>query len=97
MANRKEESSSIIRAFNKITSPDTYSVPSQADILNAVAGSTYITTVDCSAFFYQWRVKKEHCHRLTVSSHHGQETFQVAVMDFHNSPAYVQHMSTVEP
>ena len=81
-----------IRALNKITSPDTYPVPSQADILNAIAGSKYITTVDCSAFFYQWRVKPEHRHRLTVSSHRGQETFKVAVMGFRNSPAYVQRM-----
>ena len=48
--------------------------------------------MDCSAFFYQWRVKKEHRDRLTVSSHHGQETFNVAVMGFKNSPAYVQRM-----
>lgn len=79
-----------IRTLNKITSPDTYPVPSQNDILNAIAGSGYITTVDCSSFFYQWRVKKEHHHRLTVSSHRGQETFNVAVMGFRNSPAYVQ-------
>ena len=81
-----------IRSLNKITSPDTYPVPLQADILNAIAESKYITTVDCSAFFYQWRVKKEHRHRLTVSSHRGQETFKVAVMGFRNSPAYVQRM-----
>lgn len=42
-----------IRALNKITSSDTYPVPSQTDILNAIAGSKYITTVDCNAFFYQ--------------------------------------------
>lgn len=81
-----------IRALNKITSPDTYPMPSQDDILNAIAGSNYITTVDCSAFFYQWRVKKEHHHRLTVAFHRGQETFKVAVMGFRNSPAYVQRM-----
>ena len=81
-----------IRALNKITSPDTYPVPSQADILNAIVGSKFITTVDCSSFFYQWRVRKEHRHRLTVASHRGQETFKVAVMGFRNSPAYVQRM-----
>lgn len=81
-----------IRALIKITMPDTYPFPSQSDILNAITGSRYITTVDCSAFFYQWRVKPEHRHRLTVSSHRGQETFKVAVMGFRNSPAYVQRM-----
>lgn len=71
-----------IQALNKITSPDTYPVPSQNDILNAIADAKYISTVDCSSFFYQWRVKREHRHRLTVSSHRGQETFKVTVMGF---------------
>ncbi len=81
-----------IRALNKITMPDAYPVPSQADILAAVQGAKYISTVDCSSFFYQWRVKRAHRHRLTVASHRGQETFKVAVMGYWNSPAYVQQM-----
>ena len=48
-----------IRALNKITMPDAYLVPSHADILAAVRGSTHISTVDCSSFFYQWRVKQK--------------------------------------
>ena len=79
-----------IRALNRITMPDAYPVPLQADILAAVSGAKFISTLDCSAFFYQWRVKPEHRDRLTVASHRGQETFNVAVMRFYNSPAYVQ-------
>ena len=81
-----------IRALNMITLPDAYPVPSQADILAAVSGSKYITTIDCCKFFYHWRIAKEHRHRLTVASHRGQETFNVAVMGYRNSPAYVQRM-----
>lgn len=81
-----------IRALNQITMPDAYPVPSQADILAAVQGTTYISTVDCASFFYQWRVKLQDRHKLTVSSHRGQETFQVAVMGYRNLPAYVQRM-----
>ncbi len=44
-----------IRALNKITMPDAYPVPSQADILAAIHGAKFITTVDCASFFYQWR------------------------------------------
>ncbi len=72
--------------------PDAYPVPSQTDILATIQGAQFISTVDCSSFFYQWRVKPEHRHRLTVSSHRGQETFNVAVMGYRNSPAYVQRM-----
>jgi len=89
---RKERVVVDIRALNKITMPDAYSVPSQADILTAVHGVNFIFTVDCSAFFYQWRVKRAHRHQLTVVLHWGQKTFKVAVMGYRNSSAYIQRM-----
>ncbi|KAI0992683.1 hypothetical protein K3495_g15502, partial [Podosphaera aphanis] len=79
-----------IRALNHILMPDAYPIPTQEEILTALAGSAYISTVDCASFFYQWKVKPEHQHRLTVSSHRGQETFACAVMGCRNSVAYVQ-------
>ena len=81
-----------IRALNKITVPNTYPAPLQSDILAAIHGSKFISTIDCSSFFHQWRVNPRHRHRLTVSSHRGQEVFNVAVMGYRNSPAYVQRM-----
>ena len=81
-----------IRALNKITMPDAYPVPSQAEILAEVRNSKFISTVDAASFFYQWWVKPTHRHRLTVSSHRGQESFKVPVMGYRNSPAYVQRM-----
>ena len=50
---------------------NTYSVSSQAEILAAVHSFNYISTVDCSSFFHQWRVKSEAHNKLTVSSHWG--------------------------
>ena len=79
-----------IRGLNKITLFDAYPMPSQADILANIRGATHISTVDCSAFFYQWGVKSDQKHRLTVLSHHGQEVFNVAIIGFKNSPAYIQ-------
>ena len=81
-----------IRALNKITVPDAYPVPSQAEILALIIHCSHISTIDAAAFFYQWWVKYHHRHRLTVSSHRGQETFNVPVMGYRNSPAYVQRM-----
>lgn len=78
-----------IRALNKITMPDAYPVPSQADILAAVRNAGFISTVDAASFFYQWWVNPTHRHRLTVSSHRDQESFKVPVMGYRNSPAYV--------
>jgi Reverse transcriptase (RNA-dependent DNA polymerase) len=76
-----------IRDLNKISVPDIYPTPIQSDIL---AGKKYITVVDAMPFFYQWRVHPEDRNRLTVVSHRGQEVFNVAVMDYMNSVAYVQ-------
>lgn len=81
-----------IRALNHITLPDAYPIPTQADIIAAVAGCNFISTIDCASFFYQWKVQKDHQHKFTVSSHRGQETFNCAVMGFRNSPAYVQRI-----
>ena len=81
-----------IRTLNKITVPDVYPVPSQSDIINAVQSCRYISVVDCSSFFYQWKVHRAHRHRLAVVSHRGQEVFNVAVMGYRNSLAYVQRM-----
>ena len=79
-----------IRGLNQISVPDSYPLPLQTDIISAVMGSNYISTVDCSSFFYQWRVAPEDIHKLTVVSHRGQESFKVAVMGYRNSPPYVQ-------
>ena len=78
-----------IRALDKITMPNAYPVPSQADILAAVRDATFISTVDAASLFHQWWVNPAHRHRLTVSSHRGQESFEVPVMGYRNSPVYV--------
>ena len=79
-----------IRGLNAVTLPDVYPLPLQSDLIAAVKDCGYISVIDCASFFYQWRVHPEDRHKLTVISHRGQETFNVAVMGFKNSPAYVQ-------
>ncbi len=79
-----------IRGLNALTQPDAYPLPLQADIIALLRDCPFITVIDCSAFFYQWRVHPLDRHKLTVVSHRGQESFNVAVMGYKNSPAYVQ-------
>ena len=81
-----------IQALNQITMSDTYSVSNQMNILTAVQEADYIFTVNCAFFFYQWRVKSQDCHKLTVSSHWGQEMFNITVMRYRNSSVYVQQI-----
>ena len=70
-----------IRGLNQLVVPDAYPLPLQADIISAVKGSSYISVIDCASFFYQWRVHPEDRPKLTVVTHRGQETFNVAVMN----------------
>ena len=41
-------------------------------------------------FFYQWLLHPDHRFMFTVITHRGQETFQVPIMGYINSVAYVQ-------
>ena len=79
-----------IRGLNKITELDTYFMPLQADVTALVAGCPYISVFDAASFFYQWLVRIADRHKLTVVFHRRQKQFNVAVMGFKNSPAYVQ-------
>ena len=79
-----------IRGLNAVTQTDVYPLPLQSDLISSVKDCRYISVVDCASFFYQWRVHHRDRHKLTVVSHRGQETFNVAVMGYKNSPAYVQ-------
>ena len=79
-----------IRGLNRIVQLDVYPIPLQSDIIAAVQGCPYITVVDCASFFYQWRVDPRDTYKLTVVSHRGQESFNVAVIGYKNSPSYVQ-------
>ena len=79
-----------IRLFNKITLSDAYLMLSQADILADLQRATHISTVDCLASFYQWRIKSNQKHQLPVLSYCGQEVFNVAVTGYKNLPAYAQ-------
>ena len=76
--------------LNKITMPDSYPLPIQSDIITAIKGCLYISTMDDVAFFYQWLVAYKDCHKLTVTTYQGLEHFKVAVRGFQNSPPYVQ-------
>ena len=81
-----------IRALNKLVQRDAYLISMQQEILALVKDSKYISTINCTSFFYQWRVALEDRHKLTIVSYQRQETFVVVIMGFANSPAYVQRI-----
>ena len=87
---QKEQMIVDIHSLNKISQSDFYSLSLQINIISAVQDCQYISTVNCTFFFYQWLVNPEDQHKFTVISHREQEHFNVAVMNYHNSSLYVQ-------
>jgi hypothetical protein len=82
--------------LNKIVERDAYPLPLQKDLLALLAKKPFISVMDATSFFYQWRVWPPDCRYLTVASHRGQETLTVAPMGYCNSVAYVQRQMDIE-
>ena len=53
-------------------------------------GYTNLAILDVVSFFYQWILHLDHRYMFTVITYQGQETFQVPIMGYINSVAYVQ-------
>ena len=79
-----------IRDLNAITQSNVYSLSLQIDIIFAIRNCLFISVVDASIFFYQWRVHSNDRHKLIVVIHREQESFNVIVMNYKNSSIYVQ-------
>ncbi|POS75391.1 hypothetical protein DHEL01_v206213 [Diaporthe helianthi] len=79
-----------VRGLNRMSVPDAYPMKSQDDILARITNAKYITVLDATAFFYQWRLHPESAWMFTITTARGQFTFKCAIMGYHSSPAYVQ-------
>jgi hypothetical protein len=65
-------------------------LPYQEEILSLMSGAKYITVIDATQFFYQWRIHPSAYKHVAVVSHRGQEYFKVCPMGFRNSGTSVQ-------
>lgn len=79
-----------IRRLNELVVSDAYPLPLQADIIANVQGCTHLAVLDAALFFYQVLLYTEYRFMFTVVTHRGQKTFQVPIMGYVNSIAYVQ-------
>jgi hypothetical protein len=79
-----------IRGLNANTMMDAYPMPRQEDIMQGISGKYWLSIFDLSAAFLQRLVALQDRWILTVVSHRGLETFNVAPMGFKNSPAHMQ-------
>ena len=79
-----------IRKLNDLVIPNVYPLPLQSEIIANVQGYINLAVLDVVSFFYQWLLHPNYRYIFTVITHRGQETFQVPIIDYINSVAYVQ-------
>lgn len=66
---RKERIVVDIRDLNAITQFDVYLLLHQIEIIAIILECQYIIVIDCSTFFYQWRIHLDDRYRLIVVNH----------------------------
>ena len=79
-----------IRKLNDLVIPNAYLLLLQSEIIANVQGYTNLAILNAASFFYQWLLHPNHCYMFNIITHRGQEIFQVPIMGYINSVAYVQ-------
>ena len=76
--------------MNVIIQSNVYFLFLQTNIIIAIRNCFFISIINASTFFYQWRVHSKNRHKFIVVIHRDQKSFNVAVMKYKNSSIYVQ-------
>ena len=79
-----------IKNLNKISMFDAYLITQQSNVMSAVLDCSYISVMNCVSFFHQWLVRLTDRHKLTIINYREFEQWNVAIMSYRNSQAYVQ-------
>ena len=79
-----------LRALDELILRDAYAPPPQSEVVGMLAGCGFISVLDATSFFYQWRLHPDCRYMMTVVSHRGQESLNIPIMGCVNSIAYVQ-------
>jgi hypothetical protein len=79
-----------LRSLNDKVVKDAYPLPLQQDIILVLKGMLWISVFDLQKAFYQRWVASRDRWKLTVTSHRGQEWFNVVPMGYINSPSHTQ-------
>jgi hypothetical protein len=84
-----------IRELNAIIVVDVYLMSTQTNIIVAITRCLYIFVINVLRYFYQWAVKFDDRHKLTIIFHREQKQFNVCVMNFKNSSSYIQRQTNL--
>ena len=82
-----------LRALNEIMEAENYPLPRHEDIISSMKDCKFISSVDATSYFYQFKVHHDDQHKCTIISHRGQEVLTVAPMGNKNSACYAQRQS----
>ncbi|VVC38811.1 Reverse transcriptase domain [Cinara cedri] len=78
------------KELNERVETDQYPIPRTSDLLRALEGATYFTSLDLNSGFFQLPVREEDQHKLAFTSVHGLMTFTRLPQGFKNSSAIFQ-------
>ena len=79
-----------IHDLNKLAISNNYFMSLQFDVTSAISDCFYVNVMNVVEFFHQWLIKIIDKHKFTMISHRNNEQFNVAVMNYIDSFAYVQ-------
>lgn len=80
------------RKLNKQVIPDEFPLPKQEDILQALTGSSWLTTLDALAGFTQLEMEEESKETTGFRSHHGLYQFRRLPFGYRNGPSVFQRV-----
>ncbi len=80
------------RKLNDLVIPDEFPLPKQDDILQALTGSQWLSTLDALAGFTQIQVKPEDKDKTAFRTHRGLYQFKRMPFGFRNGPAVFQRV-----
>ncbi|KDN39703.1 hypothetical protein RSAG8_08621, partial [Rhizoctonia solani AG-8 WAC10335] len=80
------------RRLNEVSIPDEYPLPKQTDILHALEGSQWLTTLDALAGFTQLSIKEEDRAKTAFRCHRGLYQFKRLPFGFRNGPSVFQRV-----
>ncbi len=84
------------RKLNSLVIPDEFPLPKQEDIMQALSGSQWLTTLDALSGFTQLTVKEDSREKLAFRCHRGLWQFTRLPFSYRNGPSVFQHvMQTV--
>lgn len=80
------------RKLNEAAIPDEFPIPKQTDILHALQGAQYLTTLDALSGFTQLRIEEEDRPKTAFRCHRGLFQFKRLAFGFRNGPAVFQRV-----